>query len=205
MYLLETNIFWPNPHPIRTHHMKFPAPSPGHSPTVAWRMIFYLFNSFFFFQLSHSSSFSNHLVCILFSWLGPFLLHPLGQYCVCSLSWKLFVNNEIRFTWFGAVNAPGEHRESPWPLPGPDVVAIQLTTGCPGNGKMCTVVQAAGKQAWEAACLNAPGVDWLLSPLPRAPTPRKGLASRCRIIRSNKKRIPIKSHAMTQIPVFYNR
>lgn len=151
MYFLETNIFWPNPHPTRTHHTKFPVPSSGHSTTVPWRAIFYLFN-FYFLKFSCSSYFSSQLVYILFfSGHCPLSLHSLSTCIVCLLSWKLFFffNHEINFTWLEAINAPRNHREPPWLPPGPNVITIQSTIGHPRKEKICTLFQVRGHQMVE--------------------------------------------------------
>lgn len=102
MYFLETNIFWPNPHPTRTHHMKFPVPSSGHSTTVPWRVILYLFNFYFFFNSPILTPLAIAWFVFFFPWPCHLSLHASNQDIVCLFPLKIFfVSNEIKLylTW----------------------------------------------------------------------------------------------------------
>lgn len=150
MYFLETNIFWPNPHPTRTHHMKFPVPSSGHSTTVPWRVILYLFNFYFFFNSPILTPLAIAWFVFFFPWPCHLSLHASNQDIVCLFPLKIFfVSNEINCTWLGAVNASRDHWEPPWLLPGPDVIIFQSPIGHPGKGKMCTLVHVGGHKTAE--------------------------------------------------------
>lgn len=206
MYFLETNIFWPNPHPTRTHHTKFPVPSPGHSTTVPWRVIFYLFN-FYFLKFSHSSSCSNQLTYTLLS--GHYLLssHPLSHPLFAYFHENFFfLNNEINFTWLGAVNAPRDHGEPPWLLLGRNVITIQSTIGHPRKERIC-ILFGSEVSKWQRDIfpLISKCPTWTATSLsPPTYLPSNYLAIQCRIIRRNKKKILVKPHITTQIPVFNN-
>lgn len=156
MYFLETDKFGPNPHPTRTHHTKFPVPSPGHSTTVPWRVIFYLFNFFlknFPIRVTIKSVGLYSLVLAVLCFLAFFK----SVHCLLIFM-KNFFNNKIIFTWFRTINPSWDYWKPSWHLSHPDVTNIPSSPiGDPKSGKMfrCEETkQQRGTFPLQMSCVN---------------------------------------------------
>lgn len=141
MYFLETNIFWPNPHPTKTYHTKFPVLPQASVPLYheGWYFIYLIFPF-------KNPPILGPLVTSCLGFLGSdtVLLNPLNLCSICFCLWTLFSppNNEISPTWHGAINSPRYHRESLWLLPG---ITIQPAIGHPRRRKAIGGNWASGK------------------------------------------------------------